>query len=29
MKPSDYMPYCDQVFACPNLAELEKSLAKI
>lgn len=26
---NDYMPYCDKVFACPNLVELEKSLAKI
>lgn len=26
---NDYVPYCDRVFACPNLAELEKSLAKI
>lgn len=25
----DYAPYCDKVFACPNLAELEQSLAKI
>lgn len=26
---NDYAPYCDGVFACPNLLELEKSLAKI
>lgn len=25
----EYAPYCDTVFACPNLLELEKSLAKI
>ena len=26
---NQYSPYCDAVFACPNLLELEKSLAKI
>lgn len=25
----DYAPYCDAVFACPNLLELEKSLGQI
>ncbi|MEQ8201606.1 MAG: VWA domain-containing protein [Syntrophomonadaceae bacterium] len=25
----DYAPYCDKVFACPTLGELEKSLAQI